>query len=420
MAFQDPLAFSTPETIRAEQTRLLNAHLQYARSHSPYYAALPGHPITLEELATLPVTAKADLANYNEQFFALPENKLADICFTSGTTGHPCRIAYSESDLERLALNDATGFFAAGIRPGSKTLLTCTVDRCFIAGLAYYSGCRKLGAPAIRNGLNSLESHADIFRRERPEAIVGVPSFLVRLGEFLETGNVDISCVETLVCIGESLRDAELKLTPLGERLERLWPGKSFSTYASSEIATSFTECSARRGGHAPSTLAIVEILDDAGTVLPPGETGEVTVTPLGVTGMPLVRFRTGDLGFLIAEKCSCGRNTVRLSPILGRKAQMLKVRGTTLFPGAFFSVLDECREVAEYFAEVSGDSLSDEVTLFVAAEKKLDLEKLRNAVYARTRVKVAVCQVGVEMARDRVFGRSRKATRFFDLRGGE
>ena len=417
------LDFAAPEAIRAEQTRLLNEHIDYCRKNSPYYRKLlrdlPEKPLALADLADLPTTGKADLAEHNDEFVALPREGIADISFTSGTTGNPCRICYSASDLERLGYNDAKGYIAAGMRPGDRVLLTCTIDRCFIAGLAYYRGVVQMGASAIRNGLNTLESHAEIMANVHPEAIVGVPSFLVKLGEYLVGNGYDLSSVRTLVCIGEPLRNRELKLTPLGERLERLFPGAAHSTYASSEMVTSFTECSARSGGHPPADLAVVEIVDEAGRPLAPGEVGEVVVTPLQVTGMPLVRFRTGDVSFQVPEEhCSCGRNTLRLGPILGRKAQMLKMRGTTLFPISFFSVLDEMEEVAEYYMEVSGTALSDEVKIFAAVKyPDCTAERIAAKLYGRVRIHVPVEIVTVEAARAKVFGKSRKPVRFFDLR---
>ena len=210
-----------------------------------------------------------------------------------------------------------------------------------------------------------------------------------------------------------------MKLTPLGGKLNEFWPDAVHSTYASSEIVTSFTECSARCGGHPPADLAVVEILDEDGNRVPDGEAGEVTVTPLQVSGMPLVRFRTGDISFIIPEKCSCGRGTIRLGPILGRKAQMLKVRGTTLFPNAFFHVLDEIPEVAEYYMEVSGTALSDEITIYAACRNGISPDQIRLAdrLYSRTRIHVPVIAVSEEEARKRVFGVSRKPVRFFDLR---
>lgn len=414
--------FLPEDELRAMQCRLLNEHIAYCREHSPWYrkllAGLPRREITLEELALLPTTGKQDLAMHNGEFVAVPREQVADICFTSGTTGTPCRIVYTRSDLDRLACNDAVGYLAAGMRPGDRVLLTCTIDRCFIAGLAYYSGVVKMGGAAIRNGLNSLESHAEIVASQRPDAIVGVPSFLVKLGSFLADNGVDASSVRTLVCIGESLRNADLELTPLGRRLDEYFPGRAHSTYASSEIVTSFTECSACAGGHPPADLAIVEVVDEQGNPLPPGERGEITVTPLQVEGMPLLRFRTGDVGFIVPDRCSCGRTTVRLGPVLGRRAQMLKVRGTTLFPGSFFSVLDGIPEIFEYYMEVSGDSLSDRVAIFAAAREGISGEELSERLYARTRIHVPVQLVSREEANARVFGRSRKPVRFFDFRG--
>ena len=417
------LDFAEPAAIRAEQTRLLNEHVVYCRTHSPYYRRVlhdfPDKPLTLEGLAELPTTGKAELSEYNMEFVAAPHEAIADISFTSGTTGKPCRICYTENDLRRLGCNDARGYLAAGMQPGDRVLLTCTIDRCFIAGLAYYSGVVQMGGAAIRNGLNTLESHAEIMRMVKPDAIVGVPSFLAKLGAYLEEIHYDRGSVRTIVCIGEPLRTRSLELTPLGARLEAYFPGAAHSTYASSEMVTSFTECAMRAGGHPPADLAVVEIVDDAGCVLPPGEAGEVVVTPLQVTGMPLLRFRTGDVSFVVPEEgCGCGRHTLRLGPILGRKAQMLKIRGTTLFPNSFFAVLDAMAEVAEYYMEVSGTALSDEVRIFAALHENAVCsgEAIGERLYRRTRLHVPVEVVDATTAHARVFGVSRKPVRFFDF----
>ncbi|MBE6371189.1 MAG: phenylacetate--CoA ligase [Lentisphaerae bacterium] len=419
----DDQSFSSRDEVRRLQDRLLAEHLRYCRSHSPFYrklfAAFPDRDYDFDSLQELPTTSKRDLAEHNDDFFAVPGSEISDICFTSGTTGTPCRIVYTASDLDRLAYNDACGYRAAGMLQGEKVLLTCTIDRCFIAGLAYYQGVVKFGAAAIRNGLNTLESHAEVISTLHPENIIGVPSFLAKLGQYLADNHIDGSCIRRLVCIGEPARNRKMELTPLGTKLEGFWPGALHSTYASSEIVTSFTECSARCGGHPPAGLAVVEILDEEGNRVPDGEPGEVTVTPLQVTGMPLVRFRTGDVSFIIPEPCSCGRGTLRLGPILGRKAQMLKVRGTTLFPGAFFNVLDAIPGVIEYYMEVRGTALSDEITICVACREGETPESLGVAekLYGRTRIHVPVVAVDAAAARQRVFGTSRKPVRFFDLR---
>ena len=419
----DDISARPKSEIRTVQNRLLAEQIRYCRAASPFYrkrlAPFPDREYDYDSLQELPTTSKRDLAEFNDDFFAVPPSEVADICFTSGTTGRPCRIVYTRGDLDRLAYNDACGYRAAGMAPGEKVLLTCTIDRCFIAGLAYYQGVVKLGGTAIRNGLNTLSSHAEVIASLHPESIVGVPSFLAKLGRYLRDNGIDGSGIRHLICIGEPIRTRKMELTPLGARLEEFWPGAVYSTYASSEIVTSFTECSARHGGHPPADLAVVEILDEAGNRVPDGEVGEVTVTPLQVSGMPLVRFRTGDVSFILPEPCPCGRGTIRLGPILGRKAQMLKVRGTTLFPNAFFNVLDAVPGVAEYYMEVGGTALSDEITIFVACRDGATPETLNIAekLYSRTRIRVPVIGVDAEAARQKVFGVSRKPVRFFDLR---
>ncbi|MDD4097220.1 MAG: AMP-binding protein [Lentisphaeria bacterium] len=422
---QTDLGFLDRNAVHALQTRLLNEHLRHCRRQSPFYrrllAGVPDREFTLEDLALLPTTSKPDLSRHNQDFLAGDDQRVADVCFTSGTTGTPCQITYSRRDLDRLAYNDAVGFLAAGFRPGQRILLTCTIDRCFIAGLAYYRGVVAMGGAAIRNGLNTIDSHAQIIAAQRPRGIVGVPSFLARLGDSLREQGVDASCIETIVCIGEPVRRQDMSLTPLGQKLEDFWPRAAHSTYASSEIATSFTECRERCGGHPPADLALVEILSDDGRPLPPGEVGEVTVTPLQVESMPLLRFRTGDIGFLLPEPCPCGRVTPRLGPILGRRAQMLKVRGTTIFPNAFFAVLDSLAGVADYYLEITGTGLSDEVAICAAVTDgaALTAAEITEKVYSRTRIHVKTTLVPPEQARQRIYGQSRKPVRFFDYRKG-
>ena len=142
-------------------------------------------------------------------------------------------------------------------------------------------------------------------------------------------------------------------------------------------------------------------------------------MTPLCVTGMPLIRFRTGDVSFLIPEeRCACGRNTRRLGPILGRKAQMLKIRGTTLFPNSFFTVLDSIEDISDYYMEVTGSALSDEVRVFAAVRNPAcTAQFITEQLYKRIRIHVPVEIIPVEAARARISRQSRKPVRFFDLR---
>jgi phenylacetate-CoA ligase len=226
--------------------------------------------------------------------------------------------------------------------------------------------------------------------------------------------------VKRLICIGEPVRDRNLSLSVIGGRLSDIWQARLFGTYASTEMATSFSDCCAGRGGHVPPELVLVEILDERGRPLPAGEPGEVVATPLQVTGMPLLRFRTGDIAVLHDEPCSCHRSTPRLGPVLGRLAQMLKVRGTTLFPQSIFSVLEDVDGIKGYYLEVFDEfDLSDRVRVVVGGnDSTLDAANLGDRLAARLRVRPEVLVLPPEEVQRKVHSaEQRKPTTFFDYR---
>ncbi|MCK4485581.1 MAG: phenylacetate--CoA ligase family protein, partial [Desulfobacterales bacterium] len=173
-------------------------------------------------------------------------------------------------------------------------------------------------------------------------------------------------------------------------------------------------------GGHLHPDLAVVEIVDEDGTVLPPGTTGEVVVTPMAVEGMPLVRFKTGDVSFLIDKPCSCGRFSPRLGPILGRRKQMMKIRGTTLYPQAVYSVLEEMSAISEYYITVTSKTeLSDSMTIYAAVnDMSCTADIIQDRLQARLRVKPAVVITDEETVKQQVYTpESRKPVHFIDRR---
>ncbi len=422
------LEFSKPEDIRKIQESLLRKHVHYAAGNSPFYRTLckersidPAR-ITLQTLGSLPLTDKSALGQYNDEFLAVPRNRIVDIVMSSGTTGKPTVMMYTDNDLRRLAYNEEISFISCGLTRDDIVLLTCTVDRCFIAGLAYWSGVRSVGAAAIRNGLNSAESHLEVMQRLKPTAIVGVPTFLLKLGQYIQAQEIDPRSlsVKKLVCIGEPIRDRRLEFLKMGEDLETVWGAKIYSTYASSETITSFCECTAQQGGHLHPDLGVVEIVNEQGEILSPGETGEVVVTPLQIEGMPLIRFRTGDISFLVEEPCSCGRFSPRLGPILGRKKQMIKFRGTTLYPNSLYAVLDSFPGISEYYVTATSDyDLSDVISVTVALkDDTCTAGMIMDRLQAHLRVRPEVIISTEEQVKKQVLaGNTRKLNRFVDKR---
>ena len=233
-------AFFPPGRMREVQTRLLRQHLAYCQAASPFYRKLfrvrgiVPDQITLDNLQDIPLTDKRCLERSNNAFLAVPRERVADIVLSSGTTGVPTKIVYSGRDLERLAYNERQSLAACGIGARDRVLLTCTIDRCFVAGLAYYLGARAVGAACIRNGLNNLESHAGVIKLMSPSVIVGVPSFLRKLGMFLESRKISVKSVKRLVCIGEPLRDRNMDALAVTKDIEAVWKARAYSTYSSS------------------------------------------------------------------------------------------------------------------------------------------------------------------------------------------
>ena len=424
------IEFSDAGAIREIQEKQLSSHLQYVAAQSPYYRTLFKEQgtdidgVTLDTVHTLPFTDKRALGKYNEDFRAVPMSEIVDIILSSGTTGNPTKGMYTENDLRRLAYNEAISLDSCGLTSEDVVLLTCTMDRCFIAGLAYFSGIRHLGAASIRNGLSSVESHRGIIQRMHPTAIVGVPTFLLKLGQYLQANGIDLhkNSVGKLICIGEPVRNRTLAPSTIGERLEEIWGAKIYSTYASSETITTFCECTAQKGGHLHPELAFVEIVNEQGDVLPAGGVGEVVVTPFSIEGMPFIRFKTGDISFLMDEPCECGRNSPRLGPILGRKKQMIKFRGTTLYPNSIYAVLDELSAVSEYYVTATSDfDLSDVVKVYVSVtDASCTADMIMDKLQAHLRVRPEVVIASEESIRKQVYAeQSRKLIRFIDKRKG-
>jgi len=420
------LSFESPEVIYKTQEDLLRRHLRHICDNSPYYRdklkGIDAEHFPLDSLSELPLTDKSDFSEYNEEFQAVSDRAVADMSFSSGTTGQPTKFVYTQSDLDRLAYNEAQAFRSCGFTDEDVVLLTCTMDRCFIAGLAYYSGPKSLGATMIRNGRSTLASHFHIIKRIRPTALIGVPIFLLKLAQYITAQGFNLAehSIERMVCIGEPLRDRDLRFLKVGEELERLWGAKVYSTYAATETITAFCECEYQLGGHCSGDLGILEIVDEDGNNVPQGEVGEVVVTPLQMEEMPMIRYRTGDISFIAGTSCPCGRNMPRLGPILGRRKQMMKIRGTSIYPQGVQAVLDELPQVVEYYLRVqNNESFSEHLTIYVALDgDQSQTNNILQVLQARLRVKPDLVVEPIEEIKKIVYNpESRKPIRFIDER---
>lgn len=375
--------------------------LVYLAANSPFYQELfKQHEIdisaieTTQDLARIPVTTKQDLQVRNWDFLCMAKSQIAEYCSTSGTLGLPVIIGLTRADLERLYYNEYLSFRCAGGSPDDIYQLMLTLDRQFMAGIAYHGGILQLGGSVIRMGPGNLKAQLDNILTLEPTVLVAVPSFINNLIGYARQVGVDLNTtsVKRVICIGESIRTEELQPNALARKITDSWSIKLHSTYASTEKQTAFTECEYGVGGHHQPELLIFEILGEHDEVLPAGQFGELTITTLEVEGMPLLRYKTGDICAYFDEPCACGRTTRRLSPIVGRRQHLLKVKGTTIYPQAVFNVLNSFREVAAYVleafsSEVATDELRISLALHAGSDEADTLERIRQALRSGLRV---------------------------------
>jgi len=418
------------EEIKAFQEKKLGELLYYVSEKSLYYKNLfKANNIqvkdikTIEDLSKVPATTKDDLYKFNKDFICVAPAEIVDYVTTSGTLGDPLTFALTNKDLDRLAYNENISLACAGGTKNDIYQLMTTLDRRFMAGLAYFLGIRQMGAGVIRVGNGMPEFQWDTINRLNPTIAIAVPSFVLKLIEFAEQNNIDYkNCsIKKIVCIGESLRNEDFSLNTLGKRIKEKWDVELYSTYASTEMSSAFTECSAGKGGHHHPELLIVELLNEANKPVKNGEAGELTVTTLGVEGMPLLRFKTGDICIAHTEPCSCGRTSLRLSPILGRKQQMIKFKGTSLYPPSLYDILNHVPYIKNYIVEVyTNDIETDEISITVGVkDPPANFEKeLKDHFRARLRVAPHIKTDSPENITKLQFPEmSRKAITFFDRR---
>lgn len=398
-SFKPAIEFRSPTEIKAFQEQKLKEQLHYIAENSRYYQEVfskNGIDVnsieTLEDLRKIPLTDKYDLANRGADFLCVPKGQIVDYITTSGTLGDPVVFCMTDKDLERLAYNEAISLTCSDCSAEDIIQLTTTIDKRFMAGIAYFLGARKMGAGIVRVGAGIPELQWDSIKRIQPTTLIAVPSFILKLVEYAEANGIDYknSSLKRAICIGEPLRKADFSLSTLAQKIKAKWDIKLYSTYASTEMATAFADCAYGNGGHHHPELIIPEFLDDQGNEVEPGQPGELVITTLGVEGMPLLRFKTGDIVSHYVEKCKCGRNTLRLGPVLGRKQQMIKLKGTSIYPPSIYDLLNDIDEVVNYIVELTTNDIgTDDVLVKIGCQNPSTLleKKIKDHFRAKLRV---------------------------------
>lgn len=386
--------------------------VRYAGRRSPFYRQRfaeigldPRDLHRLADLAMLPMTDKRDVAEQGRAFWACRHHQVRDIVTSSGTTGEPILYPLTSLDLRRLAYNEYLSLGCSGIAPGDVVGLGVTLDKCFMAGIAYYEGLRMIGATSVRIGSGTPAMVLSMIERVGLTSIISVPSYLEVIARFAQQRGVNLkdNSVRRLVCIGEPIRDHKMQPTTQAQRLAQQWGATLHSSYGVTELAMSMCECPAGCGVHVHPELVHVEIVDENRQPVPDGQIGELVATTIGVRGMPLIRFRTGDITYMKTGQCTCGRWTPRLGQIISRKNQMLKIKGTTVYPSMVVHTLSTFPQIVDFVMIArSTNALTDELEVLIVLDRPDDLflAHVTETLRGQLRVRPNVCVASIDHVR--------------------
>ncbi|MGH7332194.1 MAG: phenylacetate--CoA ligase family protein [Candidatus Rokuibacteriota bacterium] len=326
---------------RTLQLERLRAVLAWVRARVPFYQTrLPDRPVqTLEDLAHLPLTDKADLReHYPFGLFAVPLGEVARLHASSGTRGKPTVVGYTAADLDLWREVMARALVAAGARPGDLLHVAFGYGL-FTGGLGFHDGAERVGLTVVPVSSGNTARQQLLLQDFRPAGIAATPSFALYIAESLREhgGHPE------RLGLRYGMFGAEPWTEGMRAALERAWGFPAFDIYGLSEIIGPGVsgECEARDGLHIADDHFLPEIVDPAsGAPLPPGRQGELVVTTVTKQAIPLVRYRTGDITSLNPEPCRCGRTSVRMARVKGRSDDMLIIKGVNVYPSELESAL--------------------------------------------------------------------------------
>lgn len=378
MVFKPELSweFLSRDEIAFRTVKALRNHVVHLKEASHYYSQIlkdidPAEISSPDDISRLPFTDRTDVVNNLQLFWSIPFDQVAEMVATRGLTGLPLVFILSKGDLDRLVFNGALAFNAIGLTQEDRAQVLLTLDGLLIAGMAYYRALTAIGVNTTRIGHIPFDKQKQYIDLLKPTVLISTPSYLKVFGQRLVESGYDLrnTSIEKIFCVGESIRNEAFELNSIGKTVQELFNAQLFSGYGVTEFSVSYSECAERNGCHSHPELIYTEIVDENGNPVPDGTVGELVGTPLGVEGVPLLRYRTGDITFKLPGTCSCGRNSDRIGPILKRKSQIIKLKDKTVYPLAITSALEDLDYIKDYILMIEGkESFPDQATLHIVA----------------------------------------------------
>lgn len=429
MYFDPAETLARPELEKLQAERL-RAVLKNA-VNSPYYAERlkdfdPDDIRTAADITKLPFTTKDDLrGQYPYGLLTRPLDEFVRLHASSGTTGTPTAILYTQRDLDTWAELMARSMYAVGIRR-SDILQNLSGYGLFTGGLGIHYGSERLGCLTIPAGAGNTKRQIKLIRDFNVTALHIIPSFaLYFAAKVREAGYAPEEMPWKIALIGAEPHTEETR-----RRIEEMLHLKAYNSYGLSEMngpGVAF-ECTEQNGMHVWEDSYIAEIIDPVtGEHVPEGEIGELVMTTLTREGMPIIRYRTRDLTRFLPGECPCGRTGRRIDRITGRADDMLILKGVNIYPMQIEQALMSLPEVGHnYLIELFREGYMDQLRVKVEIKDEYFVEDMRALQGLQKRIAARLCDEILVTPRvelvmhDSIPKAPGKAVRVVDLRDKE
>ncbi|MBE6663519.1 MAG: phenylacetate--CoA ligase [Ruminococcaceae bacterium] len=349
---------------------------------------------SLKDLSKLPFVTKQDMRdNYPFGLFAVPKDKLVRIHASSGTTGKPTVVGYTQGDIESWT-ECVSRIACMGGATDKDIAQICFGYGMFTGALGLHYGLENIGAAIVPSSTGNSQKQIMYMQDFETSLLVATPSYALRLAEVAREMGVE---PERDLKVKIALVGSELLTDAMREEMHKFW-GKDIlitTNYGMSELMGPGVsgECLEHCGMHINEDYFIPEIINpQTGEVLPEGEQGELVITCIKKEGIPLIRYRTKDITRLFYEKCKCGRTFCRMENLSGRSDDMLKIRGVNVFPSQIEEVILSVNELGPHYEiilERDGylDKLTVKVELAHSTDSFSELEKIKREVQNKLKI---------------------------------
>ncbi len=336
---------------------------------------LPEDIDSFEKFRNVPFMKKTDLRdNYPDNLFVKPYNELVRLHVSSGTTGNPTVVGYTQNDLDNWAESLDRGMVSFGMSK-DDILQNFHGYGLFTGGLGVHYAAERMGVTVLPISTGNTERQIKMMQDLPITAFAGTPSYMFHIADVCDQKGIDIrrdTKVRYAIAGGEPWSES------MRQKLQDRTGMRVHNCYGASEFyGPMFLECEKQSGLHIWADMAYVEVLDKNGEQCADGERGEMVVTMLKKEAFPLIRYKIGDISALTWEKCDCGRTHPRLMRISGRTDDMLIVRGVNVFPSQIEGVIGEFGFLSPFYkitltnenfmdsmsvdVEIAEDSLTDD-----------------------------------------------------------